>query len=157
MRIDFPKEDIPEELVDFHYKSIMDFHMSYEKMRFDRDFSYIKYAGIFMLANLGMIFMDSVSAASNHNLWIMLFGIGLAFVLAMNMIFISAGIDAKCSLYLKEGISIEKKYQSLNNFHYFQASAEGRSAQYIASLFKRLLPFVVVGGMTIWADLLPKN
>lgn len=151
MKLDFPREDMPAQMVEHHYKFMMDMHMNYEKMHIDREFSYMKYADIFVLAAFGLMLMDSKGTASNYLLGIVVAGIGTLLVLAMNMIFLSSNIDLKRTCYAEEGRLIEEKYRSIVNFHYFRAVNAAKTARYRASLFSRLFPFVFVGAFTIWA------
>lgn len=102
--------------------------MNYEKMHIDREFSYMKYASIFVLAMLGLMIMDSKGTAPNYLLGIVVAGIGTLLVLAMNVIFLSSDIDLKRTCYAEEGKLIEEKYRSIVNFHYFRAVNAAKTA-----------------------------
>jgi hypothetical protein len=53
MTLEFPREEIPPHLIEPHYKMVIDMHMHYDKMHARQEFTYIKYAGFFILAFLG--------------------------------------------------------------------------------------------------------
>lgn len=151
MRLDFPREDIPTHLVEPHYKFLMDAHMHYDKMRTEREFSYIKYAGFFALASLAFMMMQDKGLVSDYLIGVIFTGFGVLLASAMGMIFISAGIDWKLARCANEGSELEEKYQSIVNFSYFQAVNSVRVSRYRAALFFRLFPFVFVGIFTVLA------
>jgi uncharacterized membrane protein len=104
----------------------------------------MKYAGVFVLASLGLMLMDSKGTAP-HDL------LGTLLVLAMNVIFLSSDIDLKRTCYGEEGGLIEEKCRSIVHCHDFKAINAAKTARYRASLFSRLFSFVLVRAFTMWA------
>ncbi len=151
MKLEFPREEIPPHLVEPHYKMVMDMHMHYEKMHTRQEFTYIKYAGFFILAFLGFMPMEGKGLIGDYLIAVVFTGFGVLFASVMAMLFISSEIDWKRSLYEKEGKALEDKYHSIVNFKYFQSISTLKTNRYKAMLFARLIPFSFVGALTIWS------
>jgi hypothetical protein len=151
MKVEFPKEEIPTHLVEPHYKMVMDMHMHYEKMHTKQEFSYLKYAGFFLLAFLGFMLMEEKGLIGDYLIAVVWTGFGVLFASVMAMLFISSDIDWKRSLYEKEGKDLEDRYPSVINFKYFQTVSKLSTSRYIAVLLARLVPFAFVGILTIWS------
>lgn len=151
MKVEFPKEEIPSHLVEPHYKMVMDMHMNYEKMHTKQEFSYIKYAGFFLLAFLGFMLMEGKGLIGDYLIAVVWTGFGVLFASVMAMLFISSDIDWKRSLYEKEGKDLEDRYPSVINFKYFQTVSKLSRNRYRATLLARLAPFAFVGILTIWS------
>ena len=93
MKVEFPKEEIPSHLVEPHYKMVMDMHMHYEKMHTKQEFSYIKYAGFFLLAFLGFMLMEGKGPIGDYLIAVVWTGLGVLFAFVMAMLFISSDIN----------------------------------------------------------------
>lgn len=153
MKLEFPREEIPPHLVEPHYKMVMDMHMHYDKMHTRQEFTYIKYAGFFILAFLGFMLMEGKGLIGDYLIAVVCTGFGVLFASVMATLFISSEIDWKRSIYEKEGKALEDRYPSIINFSYFQMISKLNTNRYRATLFSRLIPFAFVGILTIWSAL----
>lgn len=152
MKIDLPREEIPVEAIAPHYKLLIDTQMHYEKLQMKTDFSYIKYAGFFILVFIAFIVMQGRGIASNYLIGVIFTGFGVLFASAMSMIFISSEIDRKRANLEQEGKWMEEQYPSVR-FNYFKAATFVKTSRYKAAVFTRLFPFVFVGLCTIAAGI----
>jgi hypothetical protein len=125
--------------------------MHYEKMQTSQEFSYLKYAGLFVLASFIFMIMQSKGIVSDYLVGVIFTGFGVLFVLALNMIFISSDLDWKLAHYAGEGQEVEEKYQSMLNSHYFQAFNSIKNKRFRVAAVFRLLPFTFVGLFTALA------
>ena len=66
MKLEFPREEIPPQLIEPHYKMVMDMHMHYDKMHARQEFTCIKYAGFFILAFFGFMMLEGKGLISNY-------------------------------------------------------------------------------------------
>lgn len=151
MKVAFPREEIPPHLVESRYKMAMDMHMHYDKMHTQQELAYIKYAGFFILAFLGFMLVEGKGLISDYLIAVVCTGFGVLFTSVMNALFISSEIEQNRAIYEEEGKSLEEKYPSIINFHYFRMMSNLNASRYRAALFSRLLPFVFVGSLTIWS------
>jgi len=151
MKLEFPREEIPPHLIEPHYKMVMDMHMHYDKMHARQEFTYIKYAGFFILAFFGFMMMEGKGLIGNYLIAVTCTGFGVLFASVMATLFISSEIDWKRSIYEQEGRALEERYPSIINFNYFKMIRKLNTARYRATLLARLTPFTFVGGMTIWS------
>ncbi|PCI94126.1 hypothetical protein COB11_04315 [Candidatus Aerophobetes bacterium] len=151
MKLEFPREDIPDHLVEPHYKMVMDMHMHYDKMHSRQEFTYIKYAGFFILAFLGFMLMEGKGLIGDYLIAVVCTGFGVLFASVMTTLFISSEIDWKRSIYEKEGKVLEERYPSIINFNYFKMISKLNPSRYRATLFLRLTPSIFVGILTIWS------
>lgn len=151
MKLEFPREEIPPHLIEPHYKMVMDMHMHYDKMHARQEFTYIKYAGFFILAFFGFMMMEGKGLIGNYLIAVTCTGFGVLFASVMANLFISSEIDWKRSIYEQEGKALEERYPSIINFSYFKMISKLSTTRYRATLLARLTPFTFVGGMTIWS------
>jgi len=90
MKLEFPREEIPPHLVEPHYKMVMDMHMHYDKMHTRQEFTYIKYAGFFILAFLGFMLMEGKGLIGDYLIAVVCTGFGVLFASVMATLFISS-------------------------------------------------------------------
>lgn len=151
MKLEFPREEIPPHLVEPHYKMVMDMHMHYDKMHTRQEFTYIKYAGFFILAFLGFMLMEGKGLIGDYLIAVVCTGFGVLFASVMATLFISSEIDWKRSTYEKEGKALEEKHPSIIKFNYFKMISKLNKNRYRAILLSRLAPFTFVGVLTVWS------
>lgn len=58
MRIEFPREELLPCFVEPFYRVVMDMHTHYENLHKKQEYSYIKYAGFFLVTYLGFMLME---------------------------------------------------------------------------------------------------
>ena len=154
MKVEFPREEVPEAFIMPHYKTLMDVHMHYSKMQTKQDFTYIKYGGIFFLSLAGFMVMEGKGLISNYLIAVLFSGIGILLASLISILFISPEIDFNCAVNEEEGKRLEERYPSIVNFTYFKTISKTKNHRQYGMLINRLAPFLFVGGFTIWSGVM---
>lgn len=149
MKVDFPIEQLPNDILQHQYQFMIDIHSHHEKIYSRQEFSYIKTTGVFLLMMIVLIILSKQEMIDNYFLAATISGLSFLIYMLVNMLLISPSLNRQRKFCIEQGKELEKTYSIMGNYFQNLDALDGLYTK--SSLLTRVFPLFVVGGFTTFS------